>query len=447
MLGLGISQSLYLVVYLLGIIVALIALFYDVKVAFLFLLILLPLQNIIVSIRQLPLGSDFVDILLAVVTIVWASKSLGKREKIFENTSLNPVLFILIVFTYFSLWQGSLSFGLSLPVNISDPRVRTWKNYIILPLLYFITVNNIKDKKWIKLALIAIAFTILMMGLQFFNNCRWMDKTFYRNEMRQIGTFAFLGPNEYAAFHVQYLFVLLGIFFFDKVKIHRIFLGVAIAVSLYCVLFSYSRGAYIAALAGIMFISGIKKRVLLIPLIILLIFWQVILPRSVVERINMSRTEEGDLENSSQLRVIMWQESIGAFQESPITGKGFNVTPHLGLALGDTHNMYVKVLVEQGIIGMIIFLSILWRSFKNAWFLYKNSKDSILKGLGLGFATCVIVTMVTNIFGDRWTYIQLGAYFWVFLGLVTRAGMLNETEAVVASGNSNDKKSSFTFNK
>ena len=94
------------------------------------MLILLPLQNIIVSIRQLPLGSDFVDILLAVVTIVWASKSLGKREKIFENTSLNPVLFILIVFTYFSLWQGSLSFGLSLPVNISDQIERPFRKAI-----------------------------------------------------------------------------------------------------------------------------------------------------------------------------------------------------------------------------------------------------------------------------------------------------------------------------
>ncbi len=88
----------------------------------------------------------------------------------------------------------------------------------------------------------------------------------------------------------------------------------------------------------------------------------------------------------------------------------------------------MKILVEQGIIGFIFLLLIFIISIRSGWQLFQASKKPFFKGLGVGFLVCTICTMITNIFGDRWTYLQLGAYFWVFLGLVVRSNIITEKE-------------------
>jgi O-antigen ligase len=88
----------------------------------------------------------------------------------------------------------------------------------------------------------------------------------------------------------------------------------------------------------------------------------------------------------------------------------------------------VKILAEQGTIGMFIFLLMFLLALRSGWRLYRDTEDPFLKGLGLGFFTCVIATMTTNVFGDRWTYVQLGAYYWVFLALVVRSNIMIKEE-------------------
>ena len=62
------------------------------------------------------------------------------------------------------------------------------------------------------------------------------------------------------------------------------------------------------------------------------------------------------------------------------------------------------------------------------------------RGLGLGFFMCIIVLMVNNMFGDRWTYTEVSAYLWVFAALVVRlnilsgAGVRTETVSVKKLG-------------
>ena len=50
------------------------------------------------------------------------------------------------------------------------------------------------------------------------------------------------------------------------------------------------------------------------------------------------------------------------------------------------------------------------------------------RGLGLGFVICVIILMINNIFGDRWSYFELSGYLWIFAGLVARLNIISKTE-------------------
>ena len=122
---------------------------------------------------------------------------------------------------------------------------------------------------------------------------------------------------------------------------------------------------------------------------------------------------------------------MALFEQNPITGVGFGVFRFMGYDLGDTHNIYVKILVEQGLVGLIIFLTLIFCFMKEGFKLFRNGDDDFSRGLGLGLGICMFVLMINNFFGDRWTYLELSSNLWVYAGLVAR---LN----IIASKNSNN---------
>ena len=388
-----------------------------------------PLQNVIVRFQQFPLGQYLINTILIAMILGWFLHAARRKEKILEQSVFNNLLIIMVLYTFYSLWQGYSSLGSDITLRFDDIRFQNWKNYVVFPLLFFIVFNNIKNSRQIKLLVVFMAIAIFLMNYYTINQLHWLSNPQARAKIN--GTFVWLGPNELAAFFATYSFVLLGILFFDKSKLRRLFFLVLIILSLYCVLFLFSRGAYLAILAGIFFFCFLKAKKLLIPILFIIIFWNVILPKQVVDRINETRTEEGTLDTSSETRIIMWQRAFQLFKESPITGSGFNTIWFMGLELGDTHNIYLKVLAEQGIIGIVIFLILLFKALSSGISLYLKTNDNFLKGLGVGFSACVIAMIVANMFGDRWTHPQLGTYFWVFLALVVRGNKISQAQTKV----------------
>jgi O-antigen ligase len=98
----------------------------------------------------------------------------------------------------------------------------------------------------------------------------------------------------------------------------------------------------------------------------------------------------------------------------------------------DTHNFFIKVLVETGIAGLMIFLWLLTKTFASGYKLFRRAQDPFLASLGLGLAGWVVCSFVANCSGDRWTYLQVNGYMWVLGGMVARALILEQGTA--ASG-------------
>ncbi|MCK4463108.1 MAG: O-antigen ligase family protein [Candidatus Omnitrophica bacterium] len=406
-----------------------------------FLIPLLPLQNIMMKLRYFPLGKDLNDILLIGMIIGWLMYSHSKGKPIAEKSLFNKLLFFYLIFTYFALWRGSSFLGLSAPVSVFDPRVQNWKNYIILPLLFILTLNNIKDKKEMKMLFVIMCLSMFLMNFYTIRQVGWL--TAWWNRFKITGTFYWLGPNEIAAFYATYTFVLIGLLLLIKDKRWKIILGILIFQNIYCDLFLFSRGAYLATVVGLFLIGILRSRKLLPIVVVMLIFWNVLLPSDVIQRIEVSTEEKtGEMDGSASKRLEYWQESIEYFKSSPVVGIGFNTVGWLG-SKRDTHNLYLRTLAEEGIIGLSFLLLIMGLAFKRSLLLFRKADDKFLKGLGLGFCACVAAVMVGNLFGDRWTYLPLGAYFWVFLGMVERGNLItsSENKAVVDVSNGvNDYK-------
>jgi putative inorganic carbon (HCO3(-)) transporter len=195
-------------------------------------------------------------------------------------------------------------------------------------------------------------------------------------------------------------------------------------------LYTFSRGGYLAALVGVLILGILKERKLLIILGIFLLTWQTIVPTAVHQRIDMTQNASGELDTSAQTRVELWKESWQSIKESPVLGKGyatFRYGQHAG-NLADTHNLFVKVWVETGIVGLAMVLVLLQQMLSLGYRLFRRGNDSLYRGLGLGLLLSTCSAVVANFFGDRWNFIEISGPMWVLVGAGVRAIGLNSPE-------------------
>ena len=381
---------------------------------------LLPLRNVIEKLQDYPFGGDLLDIMIifAMISVFIRAASKKNKEEKVKFTAIHWISIAIIGYTFLSVINGSLYLNEALIFSIQDKRIQSWKNFCTMPILFFITFSTVKDKKLVWRIITIMCMTMVLMDYYTGQQVLW-----YRNIESRVkinGTFVYLGPNEVAAFYNQYTILLMGLFFYMKKSFKKLGLMFLIFVNLYVVVFLFSRAAYLGLAVGLFFLFALKKRILLIPLILAAISWQVVLPEKVIQRIEMTTGDYNELDKSSELRLEAWQLGFDLFSENPIFGVGYGVYRSSGFLLGDTHNIYVKILAEQGLIGISIFLLLLFCLFIKGIRLYQYGDDDLSKGLGLGFAIAILVLSVNNIFGDRWTYMEISSYLWIIAALVCK---------------------------
>ncbi len=396
----------------------------NVRWALMLVAFLLPLRNVVEKVQPYPLGNQFIDILLIGTIIGGMINKKPLNLKVVEKSSIKTIAIVTVIYLLFSLLRGDFYLYGGLHFDIHDSRVQDWKNFSLMPLLFFLNFKNNVNKKEVWTVFVVMCCAMLMVDYYTINQIREHAGLIGREQIK--GTFQFLGPNEVAAFFNGYTVILMSVFYAVKKGIKKWLLLILILANLYSVIFLYSRGAYAGLMAGMFILFAVKDKKLLVPLILVLLFWQNVLPQNVVDRIKETKTEYGQLDESSQRRIDIWQQSLDYFKSNPIIGIGFGSFRHLGLDLGDTHNIYVKILTEQGLIGIIIFFITIFCFIKESWQLYQKGDDDLSKALGLGFFCCVFVMMVNNFFGDRWSYLEPNAYLWIFLGLVARLNVISQ---------------------
>ncbi|MCA9402065.1 MAG: hypothetical protein KC713_10575, partial [Candidatus Omnitrophica bacterium] len=112
-----IKQFAPLVLYICFIIACLLSVSGKVKWGLLFLIPLLPLQNIVEKIHQLPLGQDFNDILLFCMIIGWVFSKMSNSQRLLRPSGYNVIIPIYFVYTYITLWIGSVYLSAPAPVS------------------------------------------------------------------------------------------------------------------------------------------------------------------------------------------------------------------------------------------------------------------------------------------------------------------------------------------
>ncbi len=410
--------------YAVGLIGMFCALTGRVRWALAIVVLLLPLRNVVEKIHEFPGGTQFIDLLFFAMLLGWLFSGLQMRK-----SPINAPAIILVLYLLFSLMIGTYSLTGQIGIDRHETRVQDWKNFTLLPILFFLIANNLPDKKWVWRIFWVMMGAMLLVGYYTVSQISSYSSLESRDKIT--GTFQFLGPNEVAAFLNQNTVILVGIYFFLKRSWTKLALLGIILINSYCILFLYSRGAYLGLCAGLFILFLFKNQKLLIPLVLVGLFWQAVLPQKAIDRIKGTTNEYGELDESSELRLVMWEKGFELFHQSPVFGIGYGVfrLMDFGTGLHDTHNIYVKILVEQGVVGMIIFLVVVFAFVRQGFYLYQKGADDMSKGLGLGLWVSMITLLINNFFGDRWAYLELSAYGWAFAGLAARlTTLLDESQ-------------------
>jgi probable O-glycosylation ligase (exosortase A-associated) len=159
--------------------------------------------------------------------------------------------------------------------------------------------------------------------------------------------------------------------------------GVAQVLTLFSIVGSYSRGAFLGASAmGLMLWLKSKNKILIgISIIVCVSLVWSFMPQAWFDRMNTISTYEED--GSAMGRINAWWFAFNLAKAHPIVGGGYQAfTPELFLQYApipddfhDAHSIYFEVLAEQGFIGLSIFLALGLSAFLAGSWILRNTKN------------------------------------------------------------------------
>lgn len=204
---------------------------------------------------------------------------------------------------------------------------------------------------------------------------------------------------------------------------------IPVVISLYA---TVTRGAYLAAGAGILFIAVVRNKKLLIPFLAVLVLLIVFAPPYVENRVR-SIVDLHHPENAS--RLMLWTLSLKIVEDNPVLGVGdidlhrlFEQYAPAGTPMpwGHAHNTFLQLLVTLGIVGFTAVMFLFVMMFVVEWIIYRRVKSEWFSGSFVLGALAVFIGIQVNgltewTFGDQ----EIALLLWTTLGLAIAVGRMH----------------------
>jgi putative inorganic carbon (hco3(-)) transporter len=293
------------------------------------------------------------EVFLLTILASWFIDILRKKNFKLIKTKLNTPLLIFtaitIIVTIIPLTKISLE-NISLTTS-SSPLfalrillifIESWLVY-----LYFINNYNKKQKNKVLLSISIATLIISTIGII----------QFIITNSRLTSTFP--GPNEAGIF----LAIMLPLLFTLYIKESKVIYGAAAFIGLIALFFTFSRAALIAAAIGIILSLVLQRRslkknkialVFVVIIILIGLFIGLMPKQDTLHRMKFKSD-----------RPTIWKNSLTLFSQAPLgSGLGtfqsnYQQFPNYNENKEHAHNLYLQILVETGILGFLMLITIL----------------------------------------------------------------------------------------
>jgi len=205
----------------------------------------------------------------------------------------------------------------------------------------------------------------------------------------------------------------------------------AMLLTSFSILASYSRGAFLAlaAIAVFLWLKSNKKMLIGGVILLLVPIMLAFMPKEWTER--MGTIQEYDEDESAMGRIYIWKIATLGALDSPFVGRGFGTfatrdihsqyqsevtdNPDIYIAT-DAHSIYFLILGEHGFVGLSLFLLLLYFGFRTgAWVIKHTKSNDELKWAGDLAAMCQVSLIGYSVGG---AFLGL-AYFDLYYHLIS----------------------------
>lgn len=381
--------------------------------------------------RDIAIRGD--DIFLGVVLLGWFAKmAVHKDLALFKYTPLNGPIALFVMTALISTLFGTLK-GSTLPLKALFYWIKSFEYFLLFFMVSNIVTNKKQAKRYIYMILMVAIITCLYAWFQRLTGVARVSTPFEGRGGE---------ANTLGGYIVMIMMICLGILFNVKDKFNKLFSIGMLALSAPVLLFTLSRGSWVAFVpASIVFGLIIPKGKVVYGLaaVVMVLFAASIFPKEVQDRFYYTFEEQKTynflgrqitLDESAAARVDSWSQSWAITKVSPLLGHG------VGFA-GVVDNQYARILMEQGVLGLLIFLALLFRIFSISFWIKRSPdfEDMFFRGLVCGYIAALVSLMFHSLSAATFIIIRIMMPFWFITAIVIKLPYLtNEDDKGVIDG-------------
>ena len=393
---------------------------------------------------------DFARIFMLVCIFLWIILTFHRNKLIIYKNKLITLLIFLILFHFLNFLYTP---------NPSWLAMETFR--IIILFLFLIATIPLtfrsEDLLRVTRAFVYSGFALSLFGIfQYFTgSCFWEKGLLSASEgIRRISS-TLHDPNDFARYLIIWLIFTFIYFIYNKNNNYRVFLSIAMFSEFLALFFTFSRGGWVTFLTtSIVFIFliwryysskiGLKIAFGFIVFFILFFLTSFLLFPNIKESTTIRLDPDVLLLKEDTIRGFLARVGLKMFFDHPIFGIGMNGFPNFlhgpykfmvpdyflmgeRIYISLPQTFFIQVLAETGLVGVVIFLSIIFLFFRNILFILKKTKNYFYKlnaiALGSSFFAILIASQAESSFYTE-------PFLWVIISLVISLNLIVKKELI-----------------
>lgn len=317
-----------------------------------------------------------------------------------------PILWWFVAFVVSAiLWQ-------IMTQDFAEEANRTFRLRLLM-FLVFITLAIVMSESRGGVIALAIIFCVLLSGaLSWFDALRphRIVPEGHVDAMEGRGAGLFLNPNVAASFVVMGTIAALP---YIPMRLR----AVALTGAVMCVAPTFSRGAFVliavavvvGAVTRLLNRTQIVLSIVAVPLLVggLGLAYDYLMANSedrnmrrVVQRLMIFQKADADEDQSVDLRADAAGRAWELFTQEPVFGAGIARTTSAEFVIGP-HNMYMMLMAEQGIFGLVFYLGLIVVVAQRGWWLMRYVPDKHLSDVGRALVVLASYIAVQGFFSHN----------------------------------------------
>lgn len=375
---------------------------------------------------SIAISSAPMNVFMGFLIFAFLVKKVLKGERLFTKTAINIPLLFLFIITCLSIINS-----VSYKDSFKGGMLRLLQYIFVL----FIIIEELKDKRHIRRIIFFMALGVILSSFDGIWQV-FTGKDFIRHygSVINIGlvraTASFKDSNVLGIYLSALAPLIFGLNLYYLKRIKKIMFVFVSLVALTGIALTYSRPTLLAIYAALFFLGLIKRhKVLIAVLLILILISPFLLPGSVKDWAKEIGYDPLRFMCNDD-RIATYRNSFNMIREYPFIGLGANtymknykkykeVPEYRNVVTSDymyAHNNFLHMAAEIGLIGLAIFIWLLYKLFAECRNIYRSLNDNFLKVVSVSLSACLIAFLVNGLTESSLYYSRVAILFWYIAG-------------------------------